>query len=57
MNTIAKEALFRRCADQCDTVEMMSRDMNLRSSKDFTERSKMQILRMSTRSGEKLTDT
>ena len=27
MNTIAKEALFRRCADQCDTVEMMSRDM------------------------------
>ena len=27
MNDIAKEALFRRCADQCDTVEMMSRDM------------------------------
>lgn len=27
MNDIAKKALFRRCADQCDTVEMMSRDM------------------------------
>ena len=27
MNTVAKEALFRRCADQCDTTEMMSRDM------------------------------
>ena len=27
MNDIAKEALFRRCADQCDTTEMMSRDM------------------------------
>ena len=26
MNDIAKEALFRRCADQCDTTEMMSRD-------------------------------
>ena len=26
MNDFAKEALFRRCADQCDTVEMMSRD-------------------------------
>lgn len=27
MNDMAKEALFRRCADQCDTTEMMSRDM------------------------------
>ena len=27
MNDIAKEVLFRRCADQCDAVEMMSRDM------------------------------